>query len=402
MRFRPAAERVLRVLLGASLLAGVGCAGSLEDQAADARRLADYTVAADLYTRAALETTCPDRGRLLIARAEVQELALAPSDAMNSLDSAIRSCPDYSEGYWARAQRAAAAGNRGQALDDAGRIRGTHPDAAALYSELSMAAEADRSLRSRAHSRILGLREALDLEAPERRLKDRAATQLVRRIPVPVTLKYSVQQEVSSPSVFSLEWEETLSYRGDPAASDYLLVRSLQVAPLPNDLPVYFRLQMANQRLPMRFAVDQQGKITEAGWLRNGPERGIRPSVLAPELEAMLKRRRVFDPGGAGQRGPGDRWRGEDVRIVDAQPVQVTYDSEAIAWVELYGIRALHIRSVLKGEGYEGSEEAWLHPSTAVPIRWTRDVSYWVESRSVQDAWNERIRGTLISISGVN
>ncbi|MEE2829359.1 MAG: hypothetical protein VX498_09235 [Myxococcota bacterium] len=379
-----------------------GCSAPPMDQAADARELGDYGLAADLYTRAALETTCPERARLFILRAEVQELDGSAQAAVESLGVAIRSCPDYTEAYWARAQRLAAAGNRDLAMQDALEIRDIHPDADALYSELAMEQAVERSVRSRAHGQIVQLRELLNPESKDRVLTDRAATQLVRRIPVPVTLKYSVQQEVRKPSVFELNWEETWSYRGDPAEDRHLLVRSLELPPLDNQLPTYFRLQMANQRLPMAFEVDRQGKVLSARWLRNGPERGMRPAMFAPELEGMLKRRRLFEPGSVGQRGPGDEWRGEDTRIVDGAPVAVTYKARAEAWVETLGIRTLKITAVLRGEGYDAEEQLWIHPSTSVPVRWVRSSRYSVASRSVLDPWEETVRAGLVSISGVN
>ena len=386
------------------LCAGVGCGPPAEERAAEARSLGDYGVAADLYMNAALERPCPDKARLLILKAQAQELDESPDQALESLDAAVRSCPNYSESLWARAQRYESVGDRAAALADLGKIRTTHPDAAALYSELSMEAEAERSLRNRSHSKIVDLRGSLDASAPDRKLRDRAGTQLARRVPVPVTLKYAVVQSVVSPTAFELAWEETLSYRGDSAGTNYLLIRSLEVPPLPSELPTYYRLQMANQRLPMRFDVDAKGKVTEASWLRNGPERGIRPRVLAPEIEGMLKRRRLFDPGGDGLRGPGDRWRGEDVRLVDAQPVKLEYSAEAIDWVEVRGIRTLHIRSDLRGPGYEAQEETWVHPSTAVVVRWTRRTRYAVAEHrgGGADRWDESHRGQLLSISGVN
>lgn len=386
------------------LCSETGCSLPLEERAAEARTLGDYGVAADLYMKAALERACPDKARLLILKAQAQELDDSSDQALESLDAAVRSCPNYSEGLWARAQRYASAGDRAGALHDLEKIRTTHPEAAALYSELSMEAEASRSLRNRSHRKIVDLRGSLDPSAADRTLKDRAGTQLARRVPVPVTLKYAVVQSVVSPRAFDLSWQETLSYRGDSAATNYLLVRSLDVPPLPSDLPTYYRLQMANQRLPMRFDIDAKGKVTEASWLRNGPERGIRPRVLAPEIEGMLKRRRLFEPGGDGLRGPGDRWRGEDVRLVDAQPVKLEYTAEALAWVEVRGIRTLHIRSDLRGPGYEAQEETWVHPSTAVVVRWTRRARYAVAEHRGDgaDQWDERHRGQLLSISGVN
>ena len=382
----------------------LGCDSPNEQRAFEARQMGDYEVAALLYMEAALDSVCPDKGRLLVLKAEAQELEEDHSEAMESLDAAVRSCPDYAEARWSRAQRLAQAGEREQALSDLEKIRARHPEAAALFSEISMELEAERSVRSRSHGRIVELRAALNTEATDKKLRDRAATQLARRVPVPVTLKYQVEQTVVSPKSFDLSWEETLSYRGDPATNEYLLVRSLEVPPLPNDIPTYYRLQLANQRLPMRFNVDSKGLVTKSGWLRNGPERGIRPSVLEPEIAGMLKRRRLFDPGGEGLRGPGDRWRGEDIRIVDAQPVKLEYEAEAIAWVEVLGIRTLHIRVQLRGPGYQAEEQVWVHPSTAVTVRWSRQSNYAVAGHRGDgaDSWNENRRGTLVSISGVN
>lgn len=382
----------------------VGCRQDDASAAAEARRLGDYDLSAELYMRAALGATCPRKGDLLVSKAEALELGEAQTAAMEALNTAIRSCPEHRHALWSRAQRLAALGQRDAALEDLELIRRSHPDAAALFSELSMEAEAERAMRSRSHSKIVELRRLLDTEAAERRLTDRAGTQLARRVPVPATLKYRVEQSVRSPKEFSMEWEETLSFRGDPSSNDYLLVRSLEVPPLPSDLPTYFRLQMANQRLPMRFDVDGRGKVTDARWLRNGPERGVRPSMLAPEIEAALKRRRLFEPGGDGLRGPGDRWRGEDTRIVDARPVELEYTAEALGWVELQGIRTLHLRFSLKGEGYSAEEELWIHPSTAVPVRRITKARYDVQGHrgSGVDRWDETRRASLISISGVN
>ena len=399
-----AIHRTVLPVLFCSLLCLAGCDPADEQRAAEARQLGDYRLATQLYMTAALDVVCPDKARILILKAEVQELDDSPEEALQTLDSAVRSCPDYTEARWARAQRYAQSGDREGALLDLEKIRNTHPEGASMHSEISMEMEAERSVRSRSHSRVLDLRATLDVEAPDRKLRDRAGTQLARRIPVPVTLKYQIEQNVRSPKAFELAWEETLSYRGDPAANEYLLVRSLEVPPLPNNLPTYYRLQLANQRLPMRFEVDATGKITEAGWLRNGPGRGIRPSVLAPEIAGMLKRRRLFEPGGGGLRGPGDRWSGEDVRLVDAKPVALEYEAEALSWTEVLGIRTLHIRARLRGEGYEGEEEIWIHPSTAVPVRWVRQARYAVAEHRGEgsDRWDESRRGTLISISGVN
>jgi len=387
-----------------------GCPNSLEDQAAEARRNNDYSVAADTYRDAALERPCPDKARLYIEQAKMQELDNRPEDGLKSLGAAIRECPDYTESYWARAQRARDAGDREGAIADAGEIRDKHPEAAALYSQLSMEMQREEEVRFRAHDRILELRQLLDREVEDRELpKDRAATRLAGQIPVPVTLRYSVIHEMESPVVATVEWEEIWSYRGEMSDPTYFLVRELVYDTLGSKLPRYFRLTMDHLKLTMRFEVDHEANIVDASWLHNGPDRGMRPAMLRPEIQAMLKRRRDFEPGTEDQRGPGDRWSGADVRIVDGQPVELTYEAEAEAWVETLGIRTLRIRAKLTGEGYSGEEVQWIHPPTAVPVRWQRRASYSVcSSQGVggdcpeYDRWDELKRGVLVSVSGVD
>jgi hypothetical protein len=180
-----------------------------------------------------------------------------------------------------------------------------------------------------------------------------------------------------------------------------VLVRELDLAQGDRAMPLYYRLSMSNQRMPMRFVVSPRGEVVDSSWLRDGPDRGMRPSMLRPEIEGMLKRRRLFDPGEDGVRAPGDVWRGEDVRIVDGRPVQIEYESRVIGWAETLGVKTLHIKSTLRGPGYSSQEETWLHPTTAVPVRWDRDARYSVENARSEDAWVEHVQGALISVDGI-
>lgn len=385
-----------------ALLLLAGCAGaSWEDQAIEAATTGEYTLASDFYTRAAIEAGCPDRARLLLRRAEVQELDGIGASALESIDKAISNCPDFVEAWWMRAQRAAEAGDRERAMADAAEIQEVHPEAAALYAELAMEEQLERSLRDRSQALIGALSQGLDLEAKDKPLRDRNREELARQIPVPVTLSYQVRQVVQSPKKFELQWEEMWSYRGDAADEGFVLVRRLDLPPLGHGMPLYFRLSLSNQRQAMRFVISPRSEVTAATWLRNGPNRGMRPEMLAPEIQGMLRRRRLFDPGESGARGPGDVWRGEDVRIVDGKPVDVEFTSRAVGWEETLGVRTLRVRSEVAGPEYSADEEQWLHVSTAVAVRWTRSASYQVQTPSGPDAWKEELQAALVSISGV-
>jgi len=390
-------------LLIAVFAALSACTGpSFEEQALAARATGDFTLATDMYTMAAGESVCPARARFLMARAEVQELDGIGASAMQSLDKAISNCPEVTGAWWMRAQRAAAAGDVPLAMADAARIQGVHPEAAALYSELAMAQELDRSVRARSRDLVGALSGALDLEAKDAKIRDSAPAILARQVPVPVTVNYQVRQSVTSPKKFELKWVEEWSYRGDAAADGYVLVRRLDVPPLENSLPLYYRLSMSNQRQAMRFVVNDKGDVTEATWLRNGPDRGMRPAMLFPEVEGMLKRRRLFDPGETGERRPGDTWRGEDVRVVDGAPVRAEFTSTALGWEDVLGVRTLRIKSTLKGGNFESTEEVWLHPATAIAIRWTRDARYGIDTNSGGESWSDYLEGALVSISGTD
>ena len=115
----------------------------------------------------------------------------------------------------------------------------------------------------------------------------------------------------------------------------------------------------------------------------------------------MLRRRLAFDPGDRG-RGPGDTWRGEDIRVVDGKPVEVAFESRAVAWEQVFGIRTLRVKSTLTGAGYSCEEDVWLHPATAIPIRWVRNAKYAIETPSGDDVWADETQGALVSVSGVD
>ena len=199
---------------------------------------------------------------------------------------------------------------------------------------------------------------------------------------------------------FDLKWEEIHSYRGDAADSSHVLVRTLDIPPLDRMLPLPIRLTMSNQRMGMRFGIDERGKVLEAGWLSRGPDRGMRPEMLRPEIEGMLKRRRIFDPGEAGQRAPGDVWRGEDVRVVDGKARAVTYESKAIGYEAVRGIPTLRIASKLTGKNYTCDEEVWLHGDTAVPVKIVRDSRYEVSFEFSEQRWKDHSEWLLAEVSG--
>lgn len=393
-----------RLLLLLLILAG--CEAPPLEQAVQAEKAGDYFGAADFYTQAATAAVCPERGQLLLRRAAVQELGGRGAAAQGSVDKAVQHCPDLAEARWARAQRAVEAGDRERALEDARAASAQIPEAAHLVRQLSMDMEAERSVRERARSLIDELATGLDPSAPDEPLEMPSEPRLARQVPLPLTLKYLVREEVrleqagERPIDFAVEWTETHSYRGDAAEGGYTLVRHLEVPPLPRETPLYYKLAMSNLRLPMRFKVNTQGDVLDASWLRDGPNRGMRPEMLKPEIEGMLRRRRLFDPGHDGTRRPGDTWRGEDVRVIDGQPVTLEFDSEAKAWVKASGIATLQVDSNVKGTGYSAEETMWLHPSTAVPVRWTRSARHGISSDSGRDRWQVVTTGSLVKVSG--
>jgi len=380
----------------------LGCGPTWEEQATEAAQAGDFELAAEFYTRAAAESSCPPRAEHLERRAEVQLLAGAVLPALESLDKAVRNCPDRIESYWLRAQLHAEMGDREAAMADAARIQEQHPEAAALYSELAMTLETEQALRDAAAARVVGLRDQLDLEAADRQLSDASDAVLAREVPRPSSLTYQVQFSVDRPKPFTMRWEEFHSYRGDAARPGYTLVRRLDVPKLERSLPQFFVLMMSRLKLPMRFVISPEGQVLEATWLSDGgPDRGMRPEMLRPEVEGMLKRRRIFDPGATGRRRVGERWRGEDIRIVDGKAVAVEYSSMALGWVETLGVRSLHVRSTVSGEGYEATEEVWLHRETAVLVRWDRRARYSISGRRSSERWAEHQQAALVSITGV-
>lgn len=388
-----------RLLLAVLLL--LGCT-TPADRAEEAAAAGDYSLAAELLTQAAAESVCPARGWLLLRRAEIEELANRRAQARTSIDRAIANCPTLDDAYWMRAQRARAQGERDQALQDARHVRDRVPEAAELYNEISMEMDLERRIRAHAAGLTTTLAEQLDPELPDAPLELTDVPDFARQVPIPITLGYEVRHSVSSPREFQLGYQENLSYRGDPSQGGYTLVRSLELPALDNDLPQYFRLAMGNQRLPMRFDIDSKGTVLRASWLTEGPGRGMRPGMLKPEIEGTLKRRRVFDPGREGKRQVGERWQGEDVRVVDGKPVPVRFDSEALAWQVVRGIRVLHIKSELQGTGYAATEEVWLHPETAVPVRVRRGARYQISQEVGADDWVESLESALVSISGTD
>ncbi len=393
--------RPLPAVFLAALALGVvsGCAEPLEDQARAAVAEQRYGDAADLFLEAAKTVDCPARGRLLLRRAEVLELDGQVQSAARSIDKAVELCPDYPDARWARAQRALEAGDRALAMDDARLLKDALPEAAEMFSDLSMELEVERAVRERASQMVRELVGLLDVEAETSKLPDEAVS-FSRQVPVPMTLRYQAQQSVRGDVRFDLKWEEIQSYRGDPADPSHVLVRTLELPPLDRDLPLPLRLKMSNQRMGMRFAIDGRGRVLEAGWLSRGPDRGMRPEMLRPEIEGMLKRRRIFDPGEAGMRSPGDTWRGEDVRVVDGKAVTVTFESKAVGRESMRGVPTLRVASTLTGDGYTCDEEVWLHAATAVPVRIVRDSRYTVSFEFSEQRWKDHSEWVLVAVSG--
>ena len=395
----PPSPVALRALLLVLLACVAGCA-SPEHRAKDAVAAGNYDEAADRYLDAAKGAACPQRGKFLMLRGEVLELDGQERSAAKSIDKAIELCPDFAEAIWARAQRAAAAGDRAQALADATRIKDVLPAAAELHSDLSMEVAVERGVRDRANQLVESLAKQLNVELGVETLASVEPATFARMVPYPLTATYDVQQSVRGDVRFDLKWKEIWSYRGDASGSTHTLVRTLELPPLDRDLPVTVRLTMSNQRLPMRFLVDDRGQVLEAGWLSRGPDRGMRPEMLRPEIEGLLKRRRVYDPGEAGRRAVGERWRGEDVRLVDGKPITVLYESEAKALESVRGIPTLHVASKYSAPEYSGTEDVWLHPETAVPVKVVRELRYVIRSDAGAQRWQEHTEMIVSAIAG--
>ncbi|MCO4771083.1 MAG: hypothetical protein KDA24_13695 [Deltaproteobacteria bacterium] len=394
----PIARSVLAV--AACLMLTAGSCESLEEAAKAAVAAKDYAGASDLYLEAAKTVACPDRGRLLLRRAETLELDGQVRSAARSIDKSVELCPDYPDARWARAQRAMKAGDRDLAFSDAKLLKDSVPAAAELFSDLSMELEVERGVRARAAQLVTQLSGLLNLEAPSEELPNEEPAVFARQVPVPMTLRYQAQQSVRGDASFELKWEEVQSYRGDPADESHVLVRTLELPPLARELPLPTRLTMSNQRMGMRFAIDGRGKILEAGWLSRGPDRGMRPEMLRPEIEGMLKRRRIFDPGESGRRAVGDTWRGEDVRLVDGKARTVEYESKAEGFESIRGIPTLRIKSKLSGRGISTDETVWLHVETAVPVRIVRDSKYSVSFDFTEQSWRDHSEWILSAVSG--
>jgi len=86
-----------------------GCSSHRSD--ADAARAAGrWADAAEAYGRAAIEANCPERSRLLLLRAEMQDAEGTHASAADTIEKAITACDGYPEAIWVRAQRRLAEG----------------------------------------------------------------------------------------------------------------------------------------------------------------------------------------------------------------------------------------------------------------------------------------------------
>lgn len=387
-----------------SLLLWVLCSASAcRTAATDAEAAAaegDYTTAAELFGRAAVDSGCPGRGEYLLRRADVQELSGQSAQAAESIHKAVEHCPDVAEAWWRRAQRRKEAGDKVGAMEDARHVQDAIPEAKALYEELALEFEMARSLRSAAQKLVKDLQGSLAPEALPEDLSETVPAELARQVPVPISLKYEVRTTHRKPSSWELGWFEHQSFRGDASEPTFSYVRWLEMPPLERELPMTVRLLMANQRMQMRFDIDNHGQILEALWATEGPDRGMRPEMLRPQVQGELRRRRVFEPGESGRRAPGDRWRGEDVRVLDGKPREITYSAMAQGWVRMAGVRTLRIEANFVGSGYQSKESLWIHPETAVVVRSIRSEQYDVVSDAGTVPWSTETRSQLVSVSG--
>jgi len=392
----------LVALTGVTLLLMAGGCESLEERAKAADAAGDLATAAELYLEAARSTACPDRGRMLLLRSDVLKRDDQVRSSLRSLNKSVEVCPEFHAARWVRAKRAADAGERDLALADAILLKEVMPEAAELYSDLSMELEVERGVRERSSQMVANLASLLDAEAETQELTTEGPAEFARQVPVPMTLRYQVQQSVRGGARFELKWEEIWSYRGAASESVHVLVRTLELPPLARELPLATRLTMSNQRMAMRFAINSYGRVLKASWLSRGPDRGMRPEMLRPEIEGMLKRRRISDPGEFGRRSVGDTWRGDDVRVIDGKPVEATFESTAMGFQSVRGIPTLHIKTHLTGTDYTCAEEVWLHPETAVPVRIVRDSKYTVSFESTDQHWSDHTELILSAVSGVD
>lgn len=389
------------LLFWVALLAMTTSCSSVEDKVELAIAEGDHDRAIQLLWAAAVDSQCPERGLHLIRRAEVQQVVARDDEAVESVTKAVTACPNLIQAYWTRAQLHAKAGRRQDAINDAREAAPAVPQATLLQHQLEDELAAEAAAQKKAQDLVESLGGQLDLDAEPMALEDSSPAQLARQVPLPMHLDYGVTQSVKSPISFEMSWVELLSFRGHATSESYSLVRKLEVPKMDRALPLYYRLLMSNQRLPMRFLVNRRGDVLTAEWHRDGPDRGMRPQMLGPEIQGMLKRKRVYDPGSQGVRSPGESWNGEDVRIVDGRPIAIQYSSTAQGWELLHGIRVLRVKSRLTGNGYTGTEEAWMHPTTSVAVRWSRRVAYEVTRARVTEAWQEETVGTLLSVHGL-
>ncbi len=357
--------------------------------------------AAEAYGRAAIEANCPERSRLLLLRAEMQDAEGTHTSAADTIEKAIGACKDNPDAIWVRAQRRLSEGDRPGALADATKIASVHPDAARLKAEIDKLNAERATARNRAASKLDSLMTALDVDAEDAKLDRRDPAGFARTPPVPMTAKYAVRQTAYTPDSFELTWTEEISYRGEAGAETYFLVRKLEVPELDNTLPWPVRLTMSNQRQAMRFEIDQQGKVLAARWHQDGPERGMRPEMLRPEIEGGLQRRRLFDPGERGTRSVGETWSGEDVRVLDGRAVALTYTSTFQAWESVRGVECARIQSKLSGPDTKGVETIWMHPESSVPVQWRRTLEFpALDPDGTERRWSEAAQGVLLEVTG--
>jgi hypothetical protein len=391
------------LLLVALLLVGCSSHRADGDRASSESRWAD---AAGAYGRAAIEAGCPQRSELLLLRAEMQDADGTHQSAADTIEKAVTACNGHPPAIWVRAQRRLSEGDRPGALADASSIADQHPAAAQLKAEIDRLNAQRDDARNRAAEKLASLLSTLDVEAEDSELKRADPAGFARTPPVPMTAKYAVRQTAYTPDAFELTWTEELSYRGEAGGETYYLVRKLEVPELENSLPWPVRLTMSNQRQAMRFEIDQQGKVVAAQWHQDGPERGMRPQMLRPEIEGGLQRKRLYDPGETGTRAVGESWSGKDVRVLDGRPVTLSYTSKFVAWESVRGVQCARIETQLrgpatKGPQTKGKETIWMHPESSVEVQWRRQLEYpTVDPDGSQRRWSEALQAVLIEVTG--
>ena len=294
-----------------------------------------------------------------------------------------------------------AEGDRPGALADVVRIAEVHDKAARLKAEIDVLNAQRADARNRAADKLDSLMSTLDVDAEDAELDRKDPAGFSRTPPVPMTAKYAVRQTAYTPDAFELTWTEEISYRGEAGGETYFLVRKLEVPELENTLPWPVRLTMSNQRQAMRFEIDQQGKVVDALWHQDGPQRGMRPEMLRPEIEGGLQRRRLYDPGETGTRGVGETWAGKDVRVLDGRAIPLEYTSKFAAWESVRGVECARIESKLTGEATKGTETVWMHPESSVPVQWRRTMEFpTVDPDGSERKWSEAVQGVLVEVTG--